>query len=189
MDFAERCQDVGENHVFWRGDCSWRDEVREHNQVLEHGKELSRSRVTMYSYKQPKPELFHVTTQYESKVGKSLTSCNSAGDDSLILLARPHRWTRRLVCLRCILDLAQVNKNSRVVALVRAWQACQRPRRSVPAVRNRDLRARKVELRFVGLHRHMKCDMLYAEEIIATRCSLGDCGVGCFVLVYYHESV
>jgi hypothetical protein len=53
--------------------------------------------------------------------------------------------------------------------LVSPGQRNKRARRSVSSSCDLYLRASQVELRFIGLHGHMQCDMLNAEQVVARR--------------------
>ena len=73
----------------------------------------------------------------------------------------PHLGSWRLIRLRLLQIVVQIDQNSWIVALIRAWKSDQWPRRPAPPACDLDLRAREVKLRFVGLRSHVQRDMLY----------------------------
>ncbi len=81
--------------------------------------------------------------------------------------ATPHSRPWGLVCIR--LHGVDVDQNAWVIALVSPWQRNQRAGRAIPAASNLNLRASKVELRLVGLHCHVKGNLLNSEEVLAIR--------------------
>ena len=97
----------------------------------------------------------------------------------------PDGWTWWLVRRR--LDATQVHQNSRITRLVCPGKRGERTRRSTSTTSYLDLRAAEVELRLVGLHSHMQRDVLYAKQVLAVWCGLGDRDVDGLVLIYFHR--
>lgn len=120
---------------------------------------------------------------------------------TLVPLTSPNSRTWRLIRLWVCCILVQVYENPRIVTsatrvsvytyhtqrsylLVSTRHRNKRTRYPVSSSGNLDLRASQVELRFIGLHGHVKCNVLYAEQVVARRCCSRNCRVGCNILVY-----